>query len=289
MPRGAFLSNVLPMLWVALVVAAVYPLLVLWANYGPAERALGFGADLGCSTPLECAFQLRSPVLPSPGQLWLGLQNLAWPPTSPTSIPYNAWFTALETLVGLGLAALVGLFFAVALVLSRAFEKAMLPLLVASQTVPVVAIAPMLAVLLGQYGVQGWFPKAIIAAYIAFFPIAIGVAKGLRSPDTLSLDLLKTYNATPGQVYRLLRFPASVPYLFTSFRVAMAAALIGAIVAEMSTISFQGLGKMLAENSRASDVVGVWCLMLGCAALGILLVALVGWAERVLTPWQRSR
>jgi NitT/TauT family transport system permease protein len=192
-------------------------------------------------------------------------------------------------LVGLGLAALVGLGFAVLLVASRAFEKAILPWLVASQTVPVVAIAPMLAVLLGQYGVQGWFPKAIIAAYIAFFPISIGVAKGLRSPDALALDLMKTYNASSLQTFSVLRFPASVPYLFTAFKVSAAAALVGSIVGEISTISEGGLGKMLAENSRASDVVGTWVIMLASSLLGILLVALVNRLEGWVTPWQRSR
>ncbi len=172
---------------------------------------------------------------------------------------------------------------------SRAFERSLLPWIVASQTVPIIAIAPMLVVVLGQYGVQGWLPKAIIAAYIAFFPIAIGVAKGLKSPDPLSLDLMKTYNANNWQTYLKLRFPASIPYLFTAFKVAMTAALIGAIVAEISTISFQGIGKMLAENSRASDVVAMWVIMLSSAVLGILLVALVNWLERLLTPWQRSR
>jgi NitT/TauT family transport system permease protein len=159
--------------------------------------------------------------------------------------------------------------------------------LIASQTVPIVAIAPMLAVVLGQYGVQGWVPKAIIAAYIAFFPIAIGVAKGLRSPDRLALDLMKTYNATDRQTYSKLRFPASIPYLFTAFKVSMAAALIGAIVGEMSTISFQGIGKMLAENARASDIVATWVIMFASALLGILLVTLVNVVERRVTPWKR--
>jgi NitT/TauT family transport system permease protein len=227
-------------------------------------------------------------VLPSPQQLWNGFANLMFPLNSPNAIPINAAVTAFETVVGLLLAALVGFFFAIGMVASRAFERALLPWIVASQTVPIIAIAPMLVVLLGQYGVQGWLPKAIIAAYIAFFPITIGVAKGLKSPDPLALDLMKTYNANNWQTYLKLRFPASVPYLFTAFKVAMTAALIGAIVAEISTISFQGIGKMLAENSRASDVVAMWVIMLSSAVLGILLVALVNGLERLLTPWRRS-
>ncbi len=279
--------NIVPMLSVLLVAIALYYPLMLAANIPAAQRALDSGADLGCKTAVECSTQLRSPVLPSPAQLSLGFKNLLWPLNSPNTIPRNALLTAMETGVGLLIATLLGLFFAVGLVASKAFERSLLPWLVASQTIPVVAIAPMLVVLLGQYGVQGWIPKAIIAAFIAFFPIAVGVAKGLRSPDSLSLDLMSTYNASSSQTYRLLRFPSSVPFLFTAFKVAVAAALIGAIVAEISTISFQGIGKMLAENSRASDVVATWVIMFASSALGILLVALVGWTEKVVTPWKR--
>lgn len=280
-------TNLVPMLLVALVIGLLYYPLMLLANVPAAQQALNTGADLGCKTALECATQLRSPVLPLPSQLLLGFRNLMFPLNSPNAIPLNALVTALETVVGLALAAIVGFFFAIGIVASRAFERSLLPWIVASQTVPIIAIAPMLVVVLGQYGVQGWIPKAIIAAYIAFFPITIGVAKGLRSPDPLSLDLMKTYNASSWQTYLKLRFPASLPYLFTAFKVAMTAALIGAIVAEISTISFQGIGKMLAENSRASDVVAMWVIMIASAFLGILLVAGVGWLERLVTPWKR--
>lgn len=280
--------NLLPMLVVALVAVALYWPLMYLVNIPVAQRALDTGAALPCKTALECASQLRSPVLPSPQQLWYGFGNLMFPLGSPNAIPINAAVTAFETVVGLLLATGVGFFFAIGMVASRAFERALLPWIVASQTVPIIAIAPMLVVLLGQYGVQGWLPKAIIAAYIAFFPITIGVAKGLKSPDPMTLDLMKTYNANHWQTYLKLRFPASVPYLFTAFKVAMTAALIGAIVAEISTISFQGIGKMLAENSRASDVVAMWVIMFSSAVLGILLVVWVNWLERLLTPWRRS-
>lgn len=276
------------MLVVALVVVALYYPLMLLANVPVAQRALESGAALECKTALACASQLRSPVLPSPQQLLQGFRNLTFPLTAPTSILPNAWATAGNTLLGLLLATVVGFFFAVGIVASRAFERSLLPWVVASQTVPVIALAPMLVVVLGQYGVQGALPKAIIAAFVAFFPITIGVAKGLRSPDPLALDLMKTYNATQSQTYLKLRFPASVPYLFTAFKVAVTAALIGAIVAEISTVGFQqGLGRMLFENSRASDVVSIWVIMISSAILGILLVALVGWVERRVTPWRR--
>ncbi len=283
----ARLGNLGPMAVVAGVAILLYLPLVVVANYPLAQRALERGAVMDCDGPLACAFVLRNPVIPAPGQLLAGIYNLMLPLSSPNAIPVNAFWTGVETLVGLGLAALVGFLFALGLVLSRAFELSVLPWIVASQTVPIIALAPMLVVLLGQYGVQGWLPKAIIAAYIAFFPVTIGLAKGLRSPDALALDLMRTYHATTVQTFVKLRLPASLPYLFTAFRISTAAALIGAIIAEMSTISFFGLGKMLSENARASDVVGTWVLMIASAVLGILLVACVGWVERLVTPWRR--
>ncbi|GAA5533048.1 ABC transporter permease [Deinococcus aluminii] len=282
-------SPLLPMLAVLVVAALLYLPLMLWANVGPASRALASGADLGCPTALACATQLRNPVLPAPGQLVQGFRSLSVPPTAPTSAPYNGVVTGGETLLGLVLATGLGLVLAALLVLSRSFERATLPWLVASQTVPIVAIAPMLAVLLGQYGVQGFVPKALIAAYIAFFPVAVGMSRGLRSPDALQLDLMRTYSASPARVFFQLRLPASLPYLFTALKVAVTAALVGSIVAEISTISFSGLGKMLAENSRASDTIALWVIMGYGAALGVALVALVGLLERVVTPWRAGR
>ena len=277
-----------PPVLVAVIVLALYPPLSVWANYGAAQRALSSGADLGCKAALSCASQLRSPVVPAPGQLALGFKNLTLPVMADTSVLPNALVTLGETAVGLLLATLVGLVLAVLLVGSRAFERSVLPWLVASQTVPIIAIAPMLAVLLGQYGVQGWLPKAIIAAYIAFFPVSLGVTKGLRSPDPLALDLMRTYRASGWQTFALLRFPSALPYLFTALKISAAAALVGSMIAEISTISFSGLGKMLAENSRASDVVGLWVIMLCGALLGVGLVALVGLLERLVTPWRRA-
>lgn len=282
-------SHAGPMLVVAVAAFALYWPIMLLANRGVAQRALDSGADLGCKTALECATQLRNPVIPAPGQFLEGFRSLTVPPLAPTSAPYNALVTGGETLLGLALASVLGLILATLLVRSRSFERATLPWLIASQTVPIVAIAPMLAVLLGQYGVQGFLPKAIIAAYIAFFPVAVGMAQGLRSPDPLQLDLMRTYRASPGQIFRVLQLPASLPYLFTSLKVAATAALVGSIVAEISTISFSGLGKMLAENSRASDTVALWVIMVYGAVLGIVLVALIGWIEKGVTLWRPAR
>ncbi|GGJ39503.1 ABC transporter permease [Deinococcus roseus] len=283
------LQRFFPLLLVALIIVLLYYPLMVWANTPVAQRSLDTGADIGCKTVSECVYVLRNPVIPAPAQLGEGIKSLTIPPLAPTAAPYNALVTLGEAIVGLALASAVGLLLAILLVLSGSFERAVLPWLVASQTIPIIAIAPMLAVILGQYGVQGWFPKALIAAYIAFFPIVVGVSKGLKSPDPLQLDLMKTYNASPVQVFTLLRFPASVPFLFTALKVASTAAMVGSIVAEISTISFSGIGKMLAENSRASDTIALWVIMFYGALLGIVLVALINVLERMVAPWRATR
>lgn len=282
-------GSVGPIIIVAVIALALYWPLMLWVNAGAAQRSLDSGADLGCATAIACATQLRNPVLPAPAQLGSSLRTMSLPPMAPTSVPYNTLVTAGETIVGLLIASILGILLAVGLVGSRAFERVTLPWLIASQTVPVIALAPMLAVVLGQYGVQGWLPKALIAAYIAFFPVAVGVAAGLRSPDPMQEDLLITYRASGWQTFWTLRLPASLPFLFTSLKVAATAALIGSIVAEISTISFSGLGKMLAENSRASDTLALWVIMLYGAGLGIALVGVLGLLERLVTPWRAGQ
>jgi NitT/TauT family transport system permease protein len=279
-----------PMLVVGLIALLIAFPVMIFLNAQAAERLLSRGADLSCGKDaLVCAFGLRSPVIPAPNQLLTDFPKAYFPLSDSNSVPYHAFFTGLATVLGLLLAGVVGLGLAVLLTVSRAFERAVLPWLVASQTVPIIAIAPMLAVVLGSNGVQGLLPKVLISAYIAFFPIAIGVAKGLKSPDPLQVDLMRTYNASNVQTFSKLRFPASVPFLFTAFKVAMTAALIGAIVSESSTITDAGLGRLLSENSRASDSRSLWLVMFGSAALGIALVALVGLVEKLVTPWRRVR
>jgi len=271
----------------ALALALWFPLTAL-VNYGPAKRALDRGAELECKTALACTYSLRSPVLPAPAQVVNGMVSMALPLTSKDAIGVNMLYTGLETLIGLALAGIVGMGVAILLALSRPFERSVLPWVVASQTVPIVALAPMLAVVLGRYGVSGLLPKAIIAAFIAFFPVAVGVAKGLRSPDPLALDLMRTYDATTPQVFAKLRLPTSLPYLFTAFKVAAAAALVGSMIAEIATVNFTGLGTMLLGRSYYGDIVGLWVIMIFSSLLGIALVSFIAALEQVVTPWRRA-
>ena len=124
-----------------------------------------------------------------------------------------------------------------------------MPWIIASQTIPILAIAPMVIVVLGSIGLTGLVPKSLISMYLCFFPVTIGMVKGLTSPDPMQLDLMRTYNASTAQVFWKLRWPASVPFLFASLKVAIAIALVGAIVGELPTGAQAGIGARLLNGS----------------------------------------
>ena len=132
---------------------------------------------------------------------------------------------------------------------SRVLEKSLLPWIICSQMVPILALAPIFIVVLGAIGLHGLLPKSIISAYLCFFPITIGMVKGFTSPDPMQLDLMRTWSATPRQVLSKLRWPSAVPYLFASLKVAISISLIGAIVAELPTGGEAGIGARLLAGS----------------------------------------
>ena len=124
----------------------------------------------------------------------------------------------------------------------------MMPWIVASQTVPIIALAPMIVVILNQFNITGIAPKAAIAAYLSFFPVTVGMVKGFRSPDPLQLDLMRTYSATRAQTFLKLRAPASAPFFFASMKIGAAAALVGAVVAEVTKSEDGGLRRAAARR-----------------------------------------
>ncbi|GAB4218285.1 MAG: ABC transporter permease [Synechococcales cyanobacterium] len=276
----------IPIVVVGLGILALWPGLALAVNYPVAASRLAQGAKLACGTAWTCAQSLPRPVIPMPTQLWEGFLQLSWPLNTST-IPYNALYTAGETCVGLLLALVVGILTGTALAFSRAFERLTLPWLVASQNVPIIALAPVIAVLLGQVGVEGLLPKAIVSAYIAFFPLSIGVARGLRAVPPLALDLFHTYDARPWQIYGWLRWPNALPLILTSLKVSVTMALVGAMIAEISIVSFAGLGPMILGRLQFSDTIGLWVIMIYAALIGIVLVQGIGLLERLLG--QRTR
>jgi NitT/TauT family transport system permease protein len=135
---------------------------------------------------------------------------------------------------------------------------------------------------LGAVGVTGLVPKALISMYLSFFPVVVGMVKGLRSPEAIQLDLMRTYSASDRQVFFLLRWPAAIPYLFASMKVGISISLIGAVVGELSNAAGGGLGVRLLTGSYNGQTIQIWAALFLAAALAAVLVALVGVTERVV-------
>lgn len=198
---------------------------------------------------------------------------------SKRSLIHHGFITLWATLVGFLIGSVLGTLLAVGIVHSKAMQMSVMPWAIVSQTIPIVALAPMIIVVLYSIGVQGLLPKAVISAYLSFFPVAVGMVKGLRSPDAMQLDLLKTYSANNSQGFWKLRLPASVPFLFTSLKIGIAASLVGAIVGELP-VQRGGLGARMLGGSYYGQTEQIWSALFYAAAMAALLVFFIGWLER---------
>jgi NitT/TauT family transport system permease protein len=203
-----------------------------------------------------------------------------YPPDSPRSLVYHGAVTLSATGLGFALGAAFGILLAVLIVHIRTLEKSLLPWIICSQMVPILAVAPIVIVVLGAIGLRGLLPKSIISAYLCFFPVAIGMVKGLTSPDPIERDLMRTWSATRAQVFWKLRCPSSVPFLFASLKVAVTISLIGAIVGELPTGAQAGIGARLLAGTYYGQTLQIWAALLAAAIMAATLVGLVGWAER---------
>ncbi|MEO8241961.1 MAG: ABC transporter permease [bacterium] len=277
------MRSVLPIVTVLAVILALWYAAVVWMNaqwvYDQAARAkveVTFGQMVGETMNLE------RPVLPAPHQVFgeLGRSVFGMAVTSKRSLVYHAWVTISATLLGFAIGTVFGILLAVGIIHNRAMDLSVMPWAIASQTVPILAIAPMIIVVLSSVGVTGLLPKAVISAFLSFFPVLVGMVKGFRSPEQMQLDQLATWNASAAQVFWKLRLPASMPYLFTSLKVGIAASLVGAIVGEMPTGAVAGLGARLLSGSYYGQTVQIWAALFAAAAVAAVLVMVVGGLER---------
>jgi NitT/TauT family transport system permease protein len=223
------------------------------------------------------------PTLPAPHQVAQNVfeNTFLRKLTSSRSLVYNAWVTLSATLLGFAFGTALGILIAVGIVHVVALDRSLMPWIIASQTIPILAIAPMVVVVLGSLGYPPLASKAVISMYLCFFPVAIGMVKGLRSPDPLQLDLMRTYSASTPQRLWKLRLPASLPFLFASAKVAIATSLVGAIVGELPTGAQAGLGARLLSGSYFGQTIQIWSALVMAALLGVVLVAAVTLVERL--------
>ncbi|MGI9402756.1 MAG: ABC transporter permease [Rhizobiaceae bacterium] len=217
------------------------------------------------------------PTMPAPHQvaqrLWKTVFGVK--PWSKRSLVYHSGVTLSSTLLGFIMGTGLGLLIAVGIVYIPVLEKSFLPWIIASQTIPILAIAPMIIVVLASINITGILPKALISTYLSFFPVAVGMVKGLRSPEAMHLDLMRTYSSTNAQIFWKLRVPASVPFFFTSIKVAIAASLVGAIVGELPTGAVAGIGSRLLAGSYYSQTIDIWAALIAGSILAMLLIAAV--------------
>ncbi|MGL5117208.1 MAG: ABC transporter permease [Beijerinckiaceae bacterium] len=237
------------------------------------------------------AWSLERPVLPAPHQVIVELYNATlgtrliretpdgWT-LSPRNLLFHAWVTLSATLLGFLMGAILGILLAVGIIHSRTLSKSLMPWVIASQTIPILAIAPIIIVALGSVGLTGLVPKAIISMYLCFFPVTIGMVKGFRSPDGMQLDLMRTYNASRPETFWKLRWPAAVPYLFASLKVAISISLVGAIVGELPTGAQAGIGARLLSGSYYGQTIQIWAALVLAALMAALLISAVALAER---------
>ena len=278
-------QRLLPVASVLLAVLLLWYCAVVGLNAaGAVERVLAPNGAYTTGELIASTLNMQRPVLPSPHQVAADLYSslVDWPLDSPRNLLYHAGVTAQSTLVGFVLGTLLGIVLAAAIVHSRTLDRALLPWIVASQTVPVLAIAPIVLVILGSLGFEGVAPKATIAMYLCFFPVTVAMVQGLRAPQRIETELMHTYAASRLQTFWLLRLPSALPFLFPSLRVGIAAGVVGAMVAELPTGAQAGLGARLLTGSYYGNTVGIWSALVMSALLGAGLTAAVAGVERLV-------
>jgi NitT/TauT family transport system permease protein len=264
---------------VAAVVAVVLALAGLWELY----------RWIWSSTGWSWPFVVDSTSMP---HLWTIFKAFGQPvqvnqPALITVLLHKSLFTAKEAVVGFGLGAVVGFALGIVLVHSRLLQRGLLPYIVASQTIPILAIAPMVVVWVNPKlpgPLQGWGAVAVIAAYLTFFPVTINTLRGLRSADARALDLMRTYAASRWTVLWKLRVPSSLPYVFSALKLAATASVVGAIIGELPSGLQSGLGGAILNFNQyySFEPQELWATNVVAAVLGILFFLVVLTAEKVV-------
>ncbi len=278
-------DKVIPVVTILAVLVVIWYIAAVLMN-APFQRDMDTRAN---ETPgtiefIEKTLSQPKPLLPAPHQVAQNVfeNTFLRKLSSNRSLVYHSGVTLSSTVLGFGLGTLLGILIAIGIVHIKALDRSLMPWIITSQTIPILAIAPMVIVVLGAINVTGLIPKALISTYLSFFPVTVGMVKGLRSPEVMLLDLMRTYNASAAQTFWKLRVPASVPYLFTSMKVAIAASLVGAIVGELPTGAVAGIGSKLLAGSYYSQTIDIWAALVAGSVLAALLIAVVGLVAKIV-------
>lgn len=285
-PDTGILGRVWPVVAVLLAIVVIWYVAAVYLNT-PFQRDTYVRSkveNVPLTTHIKDTLAQERPVLPAPHQVVREIYNttVLKKVTSKRSLIFHSWITLSTALLGFVIGTLLGIVLAVSIIHNRALDKSLMPWIIASQTIPILAIAPMIIVVLNSIGVQGLLPKAFISTYLSFFPVAVGMVKGLRSPEVSHTDLMRTYNASSWQTLWKLRLPSSMPYLFTSMKVAIAIAMVGAIVGELPTGAVAGLGARLLAGSYYGQTIQIWSALVMASILAAALVALVSLLNRLV-------
>jgi NitT/TauT family transport system permease protein len=282
---GMLGGNLVPICTVLLAVLILWYAAAWWLNApGAIERVLAPQGDWNWQALLQATMAMERPVLPAPHQVamdfWSSLVD--FPINTPRNLLFHVVVTGKTTLLGFAMGTAIGLVLAILIVHSTTLDRALLPWVVASQSLPVLAIAPIVLIILGSLGFTDTFPKAVIAMYLCFFPVTVAMVQGLRAPQRIESELMHTYAATQWQTLWALRMQSALPFLFPALRVAIAAGLVGAMVAELPTGAQAGLGSRLLTGSYYGNTVQIWSALVMSALLGLGLTAAVAAVERVV-------
>ena len=279
-----FWNLVGPIFTILLIITAIWYASAVWLNsawaYDKAKRA---NVSISFSEMVSDTMIQEKPLLPSPHQVIKEIYKttVLKKVTSKRSLIWHGWITLSATLLGFAFGTALGIILAVGIVFSKSMDMSVMPWVITSQTIPILAIAPMIIVVLNAVGVSGLLPKAIISMYLSFFPVVVGMVKGLRSPDQMQLDQMRTWSAPKTTSFWKLRLPSSMPYLFASLKIGVAASLVGAIVGELPTGAVAGLGARLLAGSYYGQTIQIWSALICAAILAASLVAIIGVIERI--------
>lgn len=307
--------GVLPVLTVVMAIIAIwYGASVMMNRAWTLDQMQRQNIEMTQLDIMAAAMTQERPVLPPPHQvaaeIWnttigepLMRERRGQMQGNPRNLIFHAYHTLWPTILGFAIGGFLGVLLAVGIVHSRAMDMSVMPWAIASQTIPILAVAPIIVVVVSNLPAlnnavdQGWIsddtkllvPKALISSYLSFFPVVVGMVAGLRSPNAMDLDLMRTYSANRNQTFWKLRLPAAMPFLFTSLKVSIAAALVGTIVAELPTGARFGLGARLLTGSYYGQTIQIWSALFMAAICAAALVMILGAVERLVLKRMGAR